>query len=304
MKRPLTQSMIRDFNRCPRKYYYKYIDLYKRKAFHLPFLIGGAVHIGVPHLFKTKRVDESVNKALICLRKQKAEFEKIILFSGEEDQEFIYQSVCVESMIRNYSRFYSGLISSSKMKAFEEIIEFPILNLSGGFILTAKIDSLLFINRDEPLLYELKTTKNLGYDHVMLHYPQSLYYFITTFQKYNTKRIYIDMIQKPTIRQTKTETQEQFITRLDEYYTQSQNFYSEIIRPEKRHVNQMINITRETAKKIVEAEDKSSFYCNRFSCRLYGACEFLDFCDYGVNAINTLKFVKKTSINEELGEEK
>lgn len=296
MKRPLTQSMIRDFNVCRRKYWYKYIELWKRKTFHFPFEIGSAVHIGIPNLFKTKDTDQSVCMALDYLHKQKAEFEKFIPFSGEEDQEFVYQYTCVESIIRNYARFYSVLISNSKMSAFEEIIEFPKLYLPGDFVLTAKLDAILFPN----MLYELKTSKNLSYDSVMNHYPQVLHYFIPSADKFGITKIYIDMIQKPTIRQMKTENQEQFIVRLDEYYFQSQSFYREIISPDKRHLNQTINLIRETAKKIVEAEDKGNFYCNRFSCRVYGTCEFLDFCDYGINEYNILKFVKKTGVNEEL----
>lgn len=302
MKRPLTQSMISTFRNCRRKYYYTYILCLKSKEFHIPFAVGSALHFGIPgSLFISKDVKKAVKAGLDHMNERKKKFEKMTSFSGEEDQGFIYQCTCVESVIVNYAKFYKTFIHDLKVLSTEKIIEHKKLILPGGFVLTGKTDAVLKYN-NTVFLYELKTSKNLQYDRLLMYYPQVLTYFlITATEKRNVPtEIYLDAVQKPQIRIKKDESKEEFIYRLDEYYTSSQSFQHERWIPRTRNLNQMHIIVRETAKEIVEAEDKDNFYCNRFSCRVFGVCKFIDFCDYGINDLNMIKFTKKTSVNEEL----
>ena len=74
--RPLTQSMIADFNWCQMLYYWEYIRLLVLDTFHFPFIVGAASHEGVLTILKYKNLDKALKIAESVMFDKRNEFEK------------------------------------------------------------------------------------------------------------------------------------------------------------------------------------------------------------------------------------
>lgn len=300
MKRSLTNSMIKIFNTCQQKYKLQYIDLLTPKMFYMPFAVGGAIHDATAKLFKTKNVEKAVHTGTQYLEKTKKSYELEKVFSEEEDQAYIYQLSCIEAIVRNYAAFYADFVRNVRVIASEEILE-SSMKLPGGFTLTTKPDAVLRHN-DKTILYEQKTARVLSKDYAMIHLPQILTYYSPANDKYNIDEVRIDIIKKPSITQRKEESIEEFLTRLSEWYLLPEQFYLEefVVRP--KHLKQHLSLIYSTAQNIVRAENENNFPCNRYSCRIFRACEYLLLCNHGMNPMTLMKYRKKEIINEELSE--
>ena len=91
-----------------------------------------------------------------------------------------------------------------------------------------------------------------------------------------TKMIYT-VVQKPTIRQTKKETIDEYHKRVYEWYDESKTKMFPVVRSELE-----INSWRQELILLAkEMENCKHFYRNPMACKLLG-CEYSDFClDYG-----------------------
>ena len=303
--RPLTQSMLSAYNWCPMKYNYQYVIGLVPVAMHLPYLIGGAVHIGVPFLLKYKDLKHASKSALEFTDKAKKEFEKIHIMSTDQDQDFINQQISVSSIINNYNIFYKYRIQEIKVIFLERILQSRLFlePISGVFKLTGKIDALIKFN-GKMYVYELKSSKSLSYEAMMGYYAQMMTYYILAKERFpNIAGIYIDGIQKPQIKLGQNEQVEDYIKRLDSLYTSEKMFFHDIIVPQSKHLKQFKELIEDTAGRISFSEENNAFMHNRFMCRVYGQCEYLLLCDNGENELTMRKYRKTTSANEELEEE-
>ncbi|HDK42910.1 MAG TPA: hypothetical protein ENG87_06010 [Candidatus Pacearchaeota archaeon] len=299
-KKPLTQSMLKCYNWCPKKYYYEYIMNIVLARLYSPFLIGEGIHIGILYLLiKKKKYKKAIRLAKKIMNYRKDEYEKNRVTSVYEDQEFIYQSICAESIIANYYKYHKNFIKKIKIISSEKIIQTNI-DLPGNFILTAKVDGIIKFD-EKKYVYELKTVKSASHSYIMSNYFQFLhYYFVTKKEKKNIKGIYIDGIKKPSIKLKQNESEEDFMSRLSEIYKSSDNYYHDIIRPPRKHVKQYYNNMMKTAYRITESTKTNFFECKRDMCRIYGDCAYLLLCDKGVNPMTLMKYREKTTTNEEL----
>ena len=305
-KRPLTQSMINSYCWCARKYWYQYIYGVVLDIFHFPFVIGEAAHTGVQSLLKYKDLDKALEAAADIIQKRKTEYEKTHTLSADEDQNIIFQQVNVEAMIRNYYSYYKDFIKEVKVLFIERILKYD-MNLAGNFILTSKLDAIIKL-RSEIYVYELKTSKSPSYESVMGAYAQMMSYYINASQKYKIAGIYFNVIKKPQFKLGKNESTEDYLIRLEENYKLPDNFYDDIVIPQKRHIKQLTDLIKSKAIDIhyCEEDDYVTYangdwwHYNRFMCRIYGNCEYLPLCDNGINDLTLRRYRRTTSMNEEL----
>jgi hypothetical protein len=302
--RALTHGMIKTWKSCKEKLRLAYILLWKPRTFHFPFVTGEGVHEGLGELMKYKDVDRAIEHAEKNMDSQAKKFvEENGSMSAEMDQEFYTQCVYVQAMIENYAIFNRAFIKNVVVLARERVIPAREPVDETNFIHTAKDDAVIRYN-GKRYLYEFKTAKSLILDQLMQHLPQLSGYYIRTSERYKLDGVYLDAIQKPMIKMTKNEDREQFLRRLELYYASPDKYFYEIFTLSKRHLEDYQNMIIDTAGEIEKTQREygigNTWPRNRYNCRVYGSCEFLPICDYGFNAINQSKFIKKSSQNEEL----
>lgn len=293
----LTQSMLKTFCECPAKFKFSYIDLYTTKSFHFPFTVGTATHEGILSLLKTKNIDKSIDKAISTFDNARFEFEKNQPLSMEESQEFELQKTYVQSMIFNYGKFHAPFLKNMKVICIEKQVE---SSLPSKYKFVTKMDAVIKFE-EKKYLYELKTSAYLNADTAKTNYGQTLAYFLNAQKKYKLDGIYIDIIKKPLIRQKTTESTEEFLNRLNIFYTNSENFDFNLIYPDITHLKQYKDFILITEKEILKSILKKQFKYNRYSCRAYNKdCDFKPICDYGLNPMTEMRFKLKTRPNEEI----
>lgn len=298
IKKPiLTQSMLKTFCECPAKFKFSYLDLYAPKSFHFPFTVGTATHEGILSLLRTKNIDKSVNNAINTFETIRKEFEMTQPLSAEESQEFELQKTYVQSMITNYAKFHAPFLNSMKIICIEKQIE---SNLPSKYRFITKMDAVIKFE-DKKYLYELKTSAYLNADTAKSNYGQTLAYFLNAEKKYTLDGIYIDIIKKPLIRQKTNESTEEFLNRLDLFYTNPETFDFNLIYPDRMHLQQYKDFILITEKEILKYIKKNQFKHNRYSCKSYNRdCDFKPICDYGFNPMVEMRFRLKSCPNEEI----
>jgi hypothetical protein len=304
MGRALTQSMIKTFTKCPRQYYYEYVECIVPKRLHFPFIVGGAVHSGIESLLKDKKLKKGLSAVKKYMRKEKKKYTADNVMSAEEDQEFEFQKINAVSIVENYYHFRKIFLDKVKVIASEKIVQLPYdsLELPGDFIITGKVDAVIKHKdyKKMKMLFELKTTKSASYQGIMHYYSQFLHYFICAQKEFDLDAIYIEAIQKPQLKLGKNEDIQSYMERLKEKYGDESNYFYDVIEPKKRHLRQTVETIKYIAKRIYVAEKRNKFPHYRHNCTLFGVCPYKALCDDGINAATLKKFRRKTSVNEEL----
>jgi len=296
----LTQSMLKDYTWCQKKFYYSYIQLLKPVAYHFPFAIGAAVDDGLGSLLLYGNVKKAIEIAKNTLYNRRMEFEKYGSFSLKQEQEFQYQLVCADAMIQAYAVYNKKFLDNIKASNIQSIFTSKI---SGVPIpITGKIDGIIKY-RNNTHLYELKTTKRIDINFVSQYYPQ-LYHYKLLLESQNQElstHVILDIIEKPTIRQTQHEDAEEFIERLyDQYITGGEKFRLQYIKIKKRFLKQYMEFLKITAYSILESIEKDQFPANKFVCVIRSRCEFYSLCTYGLNPVTKRNYIKKICLSEEL----
>jgi hypothetical protein len=272
--------------------------MYAPIAFHFPFFMGGASHVGILNLLTTKDLDYSLSLAHTYMIEHRENHEKLEPLSAEEEQEFNYQVIAVEAIIKGYAKTKKKFVNS--VKVIEK--EHKMKKYFSGKKLVSKLDALIVYD-DTKYIYELKTMGKMTLNNLMHYLGQFLFYH----NAYSGKNIdiFVDMIQKPGIRQGKKESEEEFIKRLEEYYHESERYGSEIItlspRLQLQYENELEKVIEEINESFNDIPEKG-FYRDRHACYIYQPCGFLPLCDNGINPLQMMKYRKKTSRNEELEE--
>jgi PD-(D/E)XK nuclease superfamily len=302
-ERPLTHGMIRVFNTCHEKARLSYVELWKPKTFHFPFVAGEAIHEGLQELLKYKDPDRAVQHAEDNLTMQQQKYiQQHLSMSADDDQELYQQRIYVEAIIRNYARFYKKFVKEVIVLSREKKIPAKERISDTMFVHTAKVDMIIkWLGKR--YLYELKSAKTLVLDWLMGNKPQITGYWIRAIEKYRLDGVYLDAIQKPSIRMGKNEEKSEFLVRLEDYYSNADKYFYEIFTLSEREIEDykgLIVMTASAFQEYLNSDWKGHWQRNRYSCKIMGSCEFLPICDYGLNQMNKDRYIKKTSFNEEL----
>ncbi|MFR7592473.1 MAG: PD-(D/E)XK nuclease family protein [Longibaculum sp.] len=165
--------------------------------------------------------------------------------------------------------------------------------ISRGIYLKGKIDA-----RGNDCLIEHKTTGQYIDDKYMYRVnffnDQVSNYLIAKGINQNVK---YTVIVKPTIRQTKKETLDEFLERCESWYeedTDKKIAVFDVYRTDEELAEQK-NVLIQIAKEI----KKGIYYRNEKSCLILG-CPFLSICKNYDSSIMPIDFIKKEKVNEEL----
>lgn len=266
----LTFSRIKARKNCPMAEHIRYdlelVPRNKKKSLGL----GSAVHLGL----ETDDVDKAVGY-----------FDGVFPDSQEEANELEVQRATVRAMLTGYfNRFGKWGEETIRELSFDIPIRNPKTGaVSRSFRLQGKIDAITIID-GKPWLVEYKTASqiNKGYfDRVSLDEQITLYMYAyrETFGVKPEGVIY-RVLKKPTIRQTKKESFEQFCNRLEQDYVDRPEFYffeQKYYRSEedlKQFEKELWAFTQQYLY-----EKRNDINCKNTSrCLDFGQCEYMPIC--------------------------
>ncbi|MBO5245116.1 MAG: PD-(D/E)XK nuclease family protein [Selenomonadales bacterium] len=266
----LTFSRIKARKNCPMAEHIRYdlelVPRNKKKSFGL----GSAVHLGL----ETDDIDKAVGY-----------FDGVFPDSQEEANELEIQRATVRAMLTGYfNRFGKWGEETIRELSFDIPIRNPKTRaVSRSFRLQGKIDAITVID-GKPWLVEYKTASqiNKGYfDRVSLDEQITLYMYAyrETFGVKPEGVIY-RVLKKPTIRQTKKESLEQFCNRLEQDYVDRPDFYF-FEQKYYRSENDLKQFEKElwafTQQYLYEK--RNDINCKNASrCLDFGQCEYMPIC--------------------------
>lgn len=154
----------------------------------------------------------------------------------------------------------------------EEWIE---MDLPGGDKLIGRLDGI----SDDGLLVEHKTTSQditEEYEYNLQWDEQILAYMLMT----GAREIYYTVIRRPTIRQKKNETEEEFFWRMVEWYDEETESKIRLLRIGR--TDEEIDEFRKAVEAMAtEINSASNFYRNTAHCRCYHTmCDYASVCLY------------------------
>ncbi len=266
----LTFSRIKARKNCPMAEHIRYdlelVPRNKKKSLGL----GSAVHLGL----ETDDIDKAVGY-----------FDGVFPDTQEEANELEVQRATVRAMLTGYfNRFGKWGEETIRELSFDIPIRNPKTGaVSRSFRLQGKIDAITTID-GKPWIVEYKTASqiNKGYfDRVSLDEQITLYMYAHR-EKFGVKPegVIYRVLKKPTIRQTKKESMEQFCNRLEQDYVDRPDFYF-FEQKYYRSENDLKQFEKElwafTQQYLYEK--RNDINCKNASrCLDFGQCEYMPIC--------------------------
>lgn len=266
----LTFSRIKARKNCPMAEHIRYdlelVPRNKKKSLGL----GSAVHLGL----ETDDIDKAVGY-----------FDGVFPDSQEEANELEVQRATVRAMLTGYfDRFGKWGEETIRELSFDIPIRNPKTGaVSRSFRLQGKIDAITVID-GKTWLVEYKTASqiNKGYfDRVSLDEQITLYMYAYR-ERFGVKPegVIYRVLKKPTIRQTKKESLEQFCNRLEQDYVDRPDFYF-FEQKYYRSENDLKQFEKElwafTQQYLYEK--RNDINCKNASrCLDFGQCEYMPIC--------------------------
>lgn len=266
----LTFSRIKARKNCPMAEHIRYdlelVPRNKKKSLGL----GSAIHLGL----ETDDIDKAVGY-----------FDGVFPDSQEEANELEVQRATVRAMLTGYfNRFGKWGEETIRELSFDIPIRNPKTGaVSRSFRLQGKIDAITVID-GKTWLVEYKTASqiNKGYfERVSLDEQITLYMYAYR-ERFGVKPegVIYRVLKKPTIRQTKKESLEQFCNRLEQDYVDRPDFYF-FEQKYYRSENDLKQFEKElwafTQQYLYEK--RNDINCKNASrCLDFGQCEYMPIC--------------------------
>lgn len=299
----LTHSAMSQFKNCRKKYQFRYEMGLVPKRRKASLDLGSAVHKGLEIYYQGETITEAIQEAVETL----SDIDRNGWTQEDFDKESV-QKALVEAMLGGYANYFND------REQFEEIkpeVDFAISLInpetnspSRTFIHGGKSDGL-FKRNGQWWLREFKTASQVGQNYLdRLKLDTQITSYVEALEHdlgINIVGIIYTILKKPSIRQKKDETVEQFCERLKEDYLARPDFYfyqEELFRT-KDDLLEFKFEKWEIAKDIIEARKANRFYRNTSMCSLYGECEYMALCTRGNAAMG---FYTQKDPHEELSE--
>ena len=287
----ISVSSLQDFMTCRRLYYFKRIKKYEKIAYNLPFIVGRVVHVGLAALMR-KSVDEKTKKPNAIelmkeeFRKERLAAIKAYILSPEQLQKLNMQAQIIEGMLLAYQQKYKKMLQDMTYLGGE--VE-GALQFSDDVIFVIKMDNIVKV-RIKKVLHEAKTTKYLTSDYIkriQTDIQTAIYFHFHNiiFEDEKIDEIIYDVIRKPSIKQKKKESIQQFIERLKSWYEgpsddYGSKFHIERFKEPKISADDVINTVDKVSKEMLMAKTKEDYYqdftqcCSYYGdiCPMYALC--------------------------------
>lgn len=292
----LSFSAVSSFMDCKRKYWFSYVRYLELIAFQPQNVVGNCVHFGLFKLYSKE--GNAVNEAIKMMESEKQNLRKKLELSVQQEQILKEQEYAIKGMLKAYALHYKRHIAKAKHIANELKMLYDIDKRTR---LVIKMDNIKEVKKKR-YVHEIKTAKSLTPDYIknIKNDVQTAIYFhghnrIVSKQDRLHGIIY-DVIRKPSIRRKKSETPSQFMRRLSEYYTssnESELFYMETIEKPLLSDKRVFSTLEHVAEEIRNCLTEDDFYPNDRHCYVRSRCNFYDICHFGENAVTMARYRPK-----------
>lgn len=242
---------IEDYLRCPRKFYYKTINIQEDIEESVDLIFGRCIHAGVAYFYKEKRDLMGIIQAF---RKDWPED-----FQGSEKKNLMVGLAVMEAYYKNYIN--DPIIFKPEHVECTQPIEMP-----NGTFMQGTLDRISISSNDYTMITDTKTTTMPLTDYWFRNFENSFqlgaYYHITLSIFDHCDAVQIDGIRVP------LKGKEDF----------NRRSWPRTEIQQKEWLNTYLKCTDE----IEAAGDNiEKFVCNPTSCGDYSGCQFLSLCTLG-----------------------
>ena len=313
----MTQSRIKDFNRCTRRHFYNYelgIDTTEKQD-RLALDFGTAIHKGLEKWWDGENFFE-------------------VLQAAKNESIDRHEISKINALLIGYDELYKN--HEYKTVAVEKEFCIPLRNprnkksVSRTFQLAGKIDAIAKDEFGEYWIVEHKTTsQNLDvessyWDRLVLDDQISMYIYAAQNLGYDVSGCVYDVIKKPALRpykatpvdkrkyrkdgtlyqsmRDKDESHKDYFVRIAAKIAENPSSYyrrTTVVRSEKE-INYFEKYVWAVAEKIRFERRLGVYTKNAQSCTAYNKqCKYFDLCS-GASSLDDDKWVKKNKINAEL----
>jgi len=220
-----TYSSVRQFRKCKRKFFWKYIMRLRPRFRDAALAIGSAFHDAVAEWYGSKR-SSMAKIAERYVEKLEAEFaENNEAYDQKEYDKFEGGIQALMGMLCGYADVYSE--DRKKWPIDKDLIEAEFCIDMDDFDFAGKID--LVVPGKKPFIVEHKTAAKIGdsyVDRLPMDTQVRAYIFGAQYGlDIKVRKVLYDVIRKPSIRRKSNETQADYNKRLADDYMARPGFY-------------------------------------------------------------------------------
>ena len=289
----LTNSQIQTWLSYRRYYKFAYMDLLKATEPSPALRIGSAIHCALQHWYLSSNCDNSIIRF----------YDDVIAESLITDIALDESIEAEKSLVSNILNGYKNCYANEKITVLET--EKTIrTKIADNTWFAGKVDMIAEVD-GRKWLFEHKTTSVLGdnYFNKLAIDPQVTgYLYLVTRKHPDVCSVIYNVLRKPSIRQKKNETVDEFSQRMRDDYIKRPEFYfqqQEVVRND-RELAEFPEYVKNIAQEI--RYHRNFFPRNPSRCNLYGGCLFRSLCiEYSQELAST--YAQKTSLHEELDAE-
>lgn len=304
-----TQSEIGTFKACRYKWYLSYVLRVTPKIMASYFEDGGAFHDAQED--RGNGVD--MEQIGLNIRENYKGF--IANYKGAMTPEIIADYDKRMAMVQGMVAGYEAVYPRDEFEIIECEDQFKVeLDLKDGttaFIRGKKDKKVM--KDGEPWLVEHKTSSviNATYKNKLPMDQQTLTYSWADWKQHDEviSGVVYDVIKKPTIRQKKAESREDFLNRLRQSYIDGpeKHFFREDLKYSKKQLikfeKKLITIIKLMRK--AEENPKEEVYRNEGACSDFGGCMYKEICrKQSLKGFHMNKFFKREGKHQELDDDK
>lgn len=279
----LSYTSLNNWSKCKRYFYFKEVVKIERKSLNINFLVGKVAQFGV-HLIMAKD-SEYLKKTMVYFKELKADT-KGFTFTEKQTQEIEEVPYIIQGMLKAYAKKYEHFLKDVKHLKNEVKIKLELDNCT----IISSIDNLFRVG-SHIWMHELKTSKELTPQKVMrikTDLQHALYYYVfhkMYGSKYKIHKVLYDIIRKPSIRLKKTESRQEYVARLADWYSgtegqvEDKKFYAEPIDRPMLKEKDVMNSIQHIANEVLSCKTINDYWQDFDKCfDKYGMCEYYDIC--------------------------
>mgnify|MGYP003393293876 CR=1 FL=1 len=282
----MSVSSIQNFLACRRLYYYSRIKKYEKIQYNLPFIVGRVVNEGLAYVLGKK--PNAIELMTKYYKTERAKAIKEFTLSPEQLEKLNMQELVTRGMLLAYQTKYGKMIRDIQLLGSE--VEGAV-EVADNIVLVIKMDNIVRI-RGKKILHELKTSKQITPDYVArirTDLQSSTYFYVHNiiFEKEPIQEIMYDVIRKPSIKQKKKETKDEYAKRLVEWYQKPDDmggvFHIERFTKPGISEDDVINTISQVGKEMLRCKEKEDYYMDFDKCHSYfgDVCPMYDLCHNG-----------------------
>ncbi len=271
-KLTLSYSALKTFKTCPMKYYWRYLKNIEPVEKAEALLLGSEVHNYLESFYRNEPYSSISGNSLSSR-----------------------SSAILEGIIDNYQFIYSDDFNRFEIVKVEKVVYGPIINpksrrSSRIFSFNGRIDMLIrlkydmeSINAGSLVVVESKTSSVANHNiwNQLIIEDQAILYakYIENETGEKVKGILFNVIQKPSIKQKKSETENEFFERLRITMANNDLYKRKLIKIDKKRYDDALNNLWQLQRQIRSARKDDIFIKNRNSCfNYFRKCDFYDLC--------------------------